>query len=65
MIPTVRIADGKGGYIIINEADFDAATQTLYSDVTSPEPTKAKGGKAKGATVVRVDAQDGAADDGA
>lgn len=52
-LPTVQIADGQGGFITINEADFDAATMTRYvapsAESSTPAPSKAKGGKAKGA----------------
>lgn len=29
-VPTIRIEDGKGGYIIINEADFDPGQHRRY-----------------------------------
>lgn len=30
LLPTVKIDDGHGGFVIINKSDFNAATHTLY-----------------------------------
>jgi predicted flap endonuclease-1-like 5' DNA nuclease len=31
-LPTVRIADDTGGYLVINEADFDSSEHTRYRE---------------------------------
>ena len=39
---TVKIkADNEQGFIIINEEDFDAKTQTIYSEDAKPTRKKA------------------------
>jgi hypothetical protein len=30
--PTVKIDDGKGGFAVINEHEFDEAVHTLYGE---------------------------------
>lgn len=46
-LPTVKIkADSEYGYAIINEADFDAAAHTLWSDAPA-EPAEKPAKKAK------------------
>lgn len=32
ILPTVKIDDNKGGYIVINKSDFDEKKHKLYSD---------------------------------
>jgi len=41
--PTVKICDGKGSFIIINESDFDKEKHTLFSD--KPKAKAKKKGK--------------------
>jgi len=39
--PTVRVVNSKGGYVIINQSDFDDKIHTLFEDKPKPKP-KAK-----------------------
>ncbi len=41
-IPTVKVARPElpGGYVVINEADFDPATMTLFDENAPPVPEK-------------------------
>lgn len=42
-IPTIKIADdSKRGWKIINEADFDAKTMTLYEEPKPEQPQEPK-----------------------
>lgn len=45
ILPTVKIEDGKGGFIIINESDFDAKKHTLFSDKPKPKTRKPRAKK--------------------
>jgi hypothetical protein len=42
--PTVQIADDKapGGFVVINEADFDAKAHRLYSEAPAKAPAAKK-----------------------
>jgi len=42
--PTVRVADDKvpGGYVVINETDFDAKVHRLYSEAPAKAPAAEK-----------------------
>jgi hypothetical protein len=42
--PTVRIADTKapGGFVVINEADYDAKAHRLYSEAPAKAPAAEK-----------------------
>jgi hypothetical protein len=53
-IPTVQIDDGDGGYIVINESDFDKKQHKLYS----PKPAAEDKGKKTAKTVKPPDAND-------
>lgn len=39
-IPTVRVHDGQGGYLVINARDFDDATHRIYEE-SPPYPASA------------------------
>lgn len=36
--PTVKVADGAGGFYVINEEDFDKATHKLFKGKSEDEP---------------------------
>lgn len=42
--PTVRVADenAPGGYVVINEADFDAKAHRIYSEAPAKAPAAEK-----------------------
>lgn len=37
-IPTVKISDGKGGFIVINESDYNEKTQKLFVEPVKETP---------------------------
>jgi hypothetical protein len=45
MVATVQIEDGQGGYIVINQADFDDSTMRLFVEGAKPAPKKRKAAK--------------------
>ncbi len=49
-LETMKIADGNGGYIVINKEDFNAETDTLYQEqpAAAPEGKADKGDDGKG-----------------
>lgn len=42
-LPTVKIQDGHGGFIIINSADFDSKLHKKYEEKEEKADPKAKG----------------------
>jgi hypothetical protein len=40
--PTVKIEDGKGSYIVINESDYDDKKHKIYGEVKAPTKKIAK-----------------------
>lgn len=41
-IPTVKIKGEDGGYIVINEIDYDASVHEFYSEEPPKPPAKGK-----------------------
>ena len=40
--PTVKISDGKGGYIVINESDFDNSKHSKFGEEKPKSKPKGK-----------------------
>ena len=37
-IQTVKVRNGSGGFALINESDFDPATDTVWQETPEPAP---------------------------